>query len=381
MNDPFHYIPSPSDEQNNTPPAPNDGLDDPRFQEDIPAQNRTSPVLLHDAQAANTRRTFSLLGLSIALLFAATTVMEYVIFYVTLAISPSFASGWWMGWLLSIVPLYGFGLPLMLILLLRAPVAPHNAFGYRGSAPFPKPAFTFKHWMLMLLLSFGCMYAGSIVSNLIMAVLEAVTGYSYTNSLESIVNESPLWMTFFVTCVIAPIGEEWIFRKLFIDRARRYGDTTAILLSGLLFGLFHGNIFQFFYAFLLGVILAYIYTRSKNIWWCVGIHAIVNLIGGVVIPELAAFASTESSGLSAALKSMLLLLLVAWQNAMIAVAIVLFCVRRKRRVIAPDPSLRPTGRVFRQAFVNPGMLIAVILLTTTILSSLLLPVITFRLGG
>ena len=62
----------------------------------------------------------------------------------------------------------------------------------------------------------------------------------------------------------------------------------SILLSGLLFGLFHGNLFQFFYAAAVGMILAYVYTRTGRYLWCVAMHAIINLMGSIVIPALAA---------------------------------------------------------------------------------------------
>ena len=71
-----------------------------------------------------------------------------------------------------------------------------------------------------------------------------------------------------------------MFRKQLIDHTRKYGEKTAILLSGLAFGLFHMNLFQFFYAFLLGVMFGYIYMRTSKLRYSTAMHMIINFNGG-----------------------------------------------------------------------------------------------------
>ncbi|SFD03881.1 CPBP family glutamic-type intramembrane protease [Butyrivibrio sp. YAB3001] len=91
-------------------------------------------------------------------------------------------------------------------------------------------------------------------------------------------------LTMIMVAVLAPIFEELVFRKLIIDRARRYGELTAIIFSALAFGLFHCNIYQFFYAFAIGLILGYIYVRSGNIYLTIIMHMIVNASSSVLYP-------------------------------------------------------------------------------------------------
>jgi membrane protease YdiL (CAAX protease family) len=76
--------------------------------------------------------------------------------------------------------------------------------------------------------------------------------------------------------------EELIFRKWLVDRLSPLGGTTTILISGLFFGLFHGNLDQFFYAALIGAFLAYIYLNTGKIWHTMLIHAVLNFFGGVL---------------------------------------------------------------------------------------------------
>ena len=76
--------------------------------------------------------------------------------------------------------------------------------------------------------------------------------------------------------------EELIFRKFLIDRTYRYGEWTAILTSGLMFGLSHGNLAQFFFTTLIGGLLAYIYIRTGKIWYTIALHMTLNLATSVV---------------------------------------------------------------------------------------------------
>ena len=86
--------------------------------------------------------------------------------------------------------------------------------------------------------------------------------------------------------ILAPLLEELICRKLLIDRTVRYGEKLSVLMSGLIFGLLHQNLFQFFYAFALGSVFAYVYVRTGRIRYTIILHAIVNFLGAVVAPAV-----------------------------------------------------------------------------------------------
>ena len=80
-------------------------------------------------------------------------------------------------------------------------------------------------------------------------LLRQGTGLDLSFELEELpVPEECPWFTFTFSVVLAPVMEELIFRKVLIDRTIVYGDKAAVVLSGLLFGVFHGNFHQFFYA-------------------------------------------------------------------------------------------------------------------------------------
>jgi membrane protease YdiL (CAAX protease family) len=77
--------------------------------------------------------------------------------------------------------------------------------------------------------------------------------------------------------VIAPIVEELIFRGVIMHGLmRNYSRITAVLVSALLFALFHLNPWQFPATFILGLVLGILMVRTRNIILCILGHAINN---------------------------------------------------------------------------------------------------------
>lgn len=81
-----------------------------------------------------------------------------------------------------------------------------------------------------------------------------------------------------VTSVImAPLIEEIIFRGIIYRRIKRVsGSGIAMILSALFFGVFHMNVVQGIYAFIVGLILAYVCEKYKTIWASIIMHAVAN---------------------------------------------------------------------------------------------------------
>jgi membrane protease YdiL (CAAX protease family) len=102
-----------------------------------------------------------------------------------------------------------------------------------------------------------------------------------TAVVKLMMNSNPV-MRIVTAGILAPIVEEFIFRKFLIDRTYRYGEWVAILTSGLMFGLFHGNLAQFFFTTLIGGLFAYIYIRTGKIWYTIALHMTMNLATSVV---------------------------------------------------------------------------------------------------
>jgi len=161
-----------------------------------------------------------------------------------------------------------------------------------------------------------------------------------------------------------------------VDRTLRYGQGVAIVLSGLMFGLFHGNLNQFIYATALGMFLAFLYVKTGKLKITIAIHMIVNFMGSVVavlllkaikFEELMALEENMSS-VEAYTQHVMQLVMdnlagyIAYLGyaclifgSMIA-GIVLFIVFRKRFKLEKGEVSIPKGQRFRTVILNPGML-------------------------
>lgn len=145
-----------------------------------------------------------------------------------------------------------------------------------------KNTLTVKRFITYIAVTLTLMWAGNIIGLAITALISFTTPFDVSNPVQSMINSSDIWLNLMLISIIGPIFEEIFFRKLLIDRTMKYGAKASILLSALLFGLFHGNLNQFFYAFLIGGFFAYVYIRTGKIKYTILLHIIVNLMGSVV---------------------------------------------------------------------------------------------------
>ena len=75
-----------------------------------------------------------------------------------------------------------------------------------------------------------------------------------------------------------PICEELMFRGIVFHRLKDWvKPQAAIVISALLFGIYHGNVVQFFYATCMGVMLAIIYDKTGTLWISIVAHIAANL--------------------------------------------------------------------------------------------------------
>lgn len=83
------------------------------------------------------------------------------------------------------------------------------------------------------------------------------------------------------TCVLVPIMEELIYRGVVMGELRQITkDGTAIFLQAAIFGLIHANFIQSVYAFVLGLVIGYIYYKTKSLHMSILSHMLFNFLGG-----------------------------------------------------------------------------------------------------
>ena len=79
--------------------------------------------------------------------------------------------------------------------------------------------------------------------------------------------------------LISPITEEIVFRGLIFNCMRRYfPHAAAVIASGVLFGIYHGNPVQGLYGGCMGILMAYLYERMHSFAIPCLFHATANLM-------------------------------------------------------------------------------------------------------
>ncbi len=221
-------------------------------------------------QAAE-KKHCSRIGWGFAAFAVIPTLVATLLLVILSAVSPSLAQNKNIQIVLSPVVIYLFALPVLLLIV-------------TGLKPMPpqKRKLSFGGWLIFLVVSFGLMYIGNYIGIFVTTVLSSIFNPDYMNPIAELIGTDTLLVSFVVMVIIAPIGEELVFRKLLMDRLNRYGSLVSILVSGLMFGLMHGNFSQFFYAAMLGIVLGYLYNSTGKVWLTVAIHATINFFGSVV---------------------------------------------------------------------------------------------------
>lgn len=97
------------------------------------------------------------------------------------------------------------------------------------------------------------------------------------------------------TVIAAPILEEILFRGLIFEScSERFGRGLAIFVSAILFGLVHVVPVQMVSGFVMGLILGYVYLRTRSLISVIVLHAINNAIAYV---SMAFFDDASSTSL------------------------------------------------------------------------------------
>lgn len=138
--------------------------------------------------------------------------------------------------------------------------------------------------------NFAAVYGmGQIANILTMIVTLIITGGNDLNdSFNTATGLQPpdmasAWFLLFTLTVIAPVFEEFIFRGVLMDALKPYGNGFAIFVTGILFGIYHGNFSQLFYTATIGIALGYIANVTGSVFPTTIIHAMFNAVSGILL--------------------------------------------------------------------------------------------------
>lgn len=246
-------------------------------------------------------------------------------------------------------------------------------------------------FLIIFVIGQAFMNLGSMIGNMLNSLVGGLTGHIPENNIDTTISSTPIWLIIVLMVIVAPVVEELIFRKIVIDRLSVFGDRTAIIFSGVAFGLVHANLYQFFYAAFLGIILGYVYTRTRDIKYSILLHMLINFFGSVValyvseaavnyeelLTRLSYQLSTAGQFYSGpavnlielAFYGIIYMLYATLQTGMLTGGILALahCIRNKKIKISPDSDIYlPSNEIYKGGIVNVGTIsfIAVTLILT-----------------
>lgn len=242
------------------------------------ATPRWDDFTIQDEKRAKSR--FSRFFISIFIYILASNIVavasELVVAYAFPDKAEAILNSYWYVWSINVLAMYVIALPI-LYLIVR---------GMRSTVR-TKSKIRASEFFILIAVAEALMMLGNMVGTYLNTLIGAFLGREVTDTTAELIENSPVWLIFIVAVIIGPIVEELIFRKLLMDKLGMYGDRIAIIVSAVAFGIFHGNLYQLFYAALLGLLLAYVYSKTSNVLYPIAIHMIINFLGSIVpIPIL-----------------------------------------------------------------------------------------------
>ncbi|MGN0280259.1 MAG: lysostaphin resistance A-like protein [Lachnospiraceae bacterium] len=122
----------------------------------------------------------------------------------------------------------------------------------------------------------------AITASLGLNVLLSITGLTEASGTFRDVSRQQFGVAFGIGVilygVVSPLAEEIVFRGLVYNRMRKYFPIRlAIVLSGLFFGVYHGNLIQGIYGSLMGILMAYLYEETGRFFVPALFHGLANI--------------------------------------------------------------------------------------------------------
>lgn len=226
-----------------------------------------------EERVENIRKTYTKVGFAMLSYLLISQFLPMLLVALFKSFSINLLDNGWIKLLILDGAQFGVALPVVLLIL--------KGVG-KDTPKLAKHPLTAGKILHYFMLSMGLLYIFNIIGNLLNMLVSMMKGTPAANIVEQGLSGYTLLQIFIMTVVIAPLGEEFLFRHTIYRCVGQYGEKTFILTSALLFMLMHANIVQYPYTLMLGILLAWVYVRSGSIVYSILLHAGINMVGGVL---------------------------------------------------------------------------------------------------
>ena len=286
----------------------------------------------------NVKSVFSRVGLAAAVLGVVVNLAQMIIITIFNVVNPAFESNGWFRYLLIAVSFYLIGFPICCLILKSIPDGQKRE----------EENLTFGGFIKFFLISYFIMVLLNLFTMGFLWIVGNFKGSDVVNPLENVISNSSVLATIIFAGILSPIIEEVLFRGVMLNKLRTYGDKIAIITTALLFGLFHENFSQFFYAVGLGMIFAYVTLKTGTIKYSIGLHIMINMMGSVIGTQV----------LNSTIATMIFGIVV-W--VFVIAGLILFIKDFKKTSLLPGEVTIEKGHILNETWLNVGMIINLII--------------------
>ena len=298
----------------------------------------------------NNKKVFSKIGLATFVSMILVNIIQVAFFGIIGVVNQELLSAQWINYAGIAISFYLIGFPVFYLMIKKLPEEEKRESRTLGVFEVIK----------ICVISYSLVYIVNFLTNLLMMLIAVFKGSEVINPLVNMLEGSNwIWSLIFAG-ILSPIIEEMMFRGVMLNKLRGYGDKIAIITTAVLFGLFHANFSQFFYAVVLGMIFAYVTLKTGTIKYSIILHIVVNIMGGVILPALI---GDGSNIVVVGCVGVVLL-------AIVIVGLVLL-VKNKKNIYLLDGEIKlEKGTAFKTIWVNVGMILYVVVCLISMISIL-----------
>lgn len=210
-----------------------------------------------------------------------------------------------------------------------------------------------RTFLALLAVFWGLQLPASLLTDVINAFFRLFNRDILQVYTEMVAAEEESFSLFVYAGILAPIGEELLFRGWIQSRLRRFGRQFAMVMTALLFSLYHGNLAQIPFAFFAGLLLSYT-AEHYSLAWCMVLHMMNNLVLADLLPTILSYLPEAVD------------IAVDYGIYGVCTIVCIVLLIKKRKALMQEFTREPMDpRTVKWFFLNPGILVMLALCVKT----------------
>ena len=223
------------------------------------------------------KRTALSVGLSIIIYFVSSFAMSIGLAYPTSYLLERVTTVEAYDVVYEIYIMLSYLLPMVLAIL---PIAILTQIPLRVAIPMRRVPARVTVPSVMFIL--GCSVIGVLITSVLLTFFQSA-GLGYNVEMPPVPQTDIGIVLYLITMSILPaIFEELLFRGYIMQSLRRFGDWFAVIVSSVVFALFHGNFAQLPNAFIMGLAIGLVAVRTGSLIPGMILHFVNNLLASLL---------------------------------------------------------------------------------------------------